>query len=355
METKITPVILSGGAGTRLWPMSRASTPKQLLNLTGAATMLQMTASRTADRTKFGAPLIVANDGQVLEIQRQLAAAGIEDGRLVLEPAARGTAAAIGLAAMLVGPDQILLVMPSDHLIGDIAAFLSSVARGVGAAECGWLVTFGIEPTKAKTGYGYIRRGQPLSAGVHQVERFLEKPPADVAAQLVTDGEHVWNAGIFMFTAGAYLNALDKHAPDVFLAVEASVRNGSEGEGSFRPEPSSFQTAPSISIDHAVLEKAERVAVVPVSMEWSDVGSWDALYEALEKDAYGSGTAGDVVAIGCNGSLIQSSGPLVAAIRVEDLIIVATKNAVLVMPRGESPRVREAVEACRAGNRDDLL
>lgn len=355
METKIMPVILSGGAGTRLWPMSRASAPKQLLKVTGAATMLQMTASRTADRTKFGAPLIVANDGQASEIQRQLAAAGIEDERLVLEPAARGTAAAIGLAAMLARPDQILLVMPSDHLIGDIAAFLSSVALGVGAAECGWLVTFGIEPTKAETGYSYIRQGQALSAGVHQVERFLEKPSADVAAQLVSDGQHVWNAGIFMFKAGAYLNALGKHAPDVFLAVEASVRNGREGEGSFRPEQRSFERAPLISIDHAVMEQADRVAVVPASMQWSDVGSWDALYDALDKDAYGSGIAGDVVAIGCSGSLIQSSGPLVAAIGVEDLIIIATKDAVLVMPRGESQRVREVVEACRTADRDDLL
>ncbi|MDP9412585.1 MAG: mannose-1-phosphate guanylyltransferase/mannose-6-phosphate isomerase [Pseudomonadota bacterium] len=355
METKITPVILSGGAGTRLWPMSRTQSPKQLLKLTGATTMLQMTVARTADPTRFHPPMIIAHDVHAAEIERQLASAGFQTKKLVLEPAARNTAAAITLAAVLASPDELLLVMPSDHVIADTGAFQDAVQRAVPVAQSGWLVTFGVRPTRAETGYGYIHRGDHLSPGVHRVQSFVEKPAAEIATQLAADGQHVWNAGIFMFRAEAFLSAMEKHAPDVLQAVRTSVRNGTAGEGRFRPEPSSFQTAPSISVDHAILEKAERVAVVPVSMEWSDVGSWDALYEALEKDAYGSGTAGDVVAIGCNGSLIQSSGPLVAAIGVEDLIIVATEDAVLVMPRGESQRVREAVEACREQGREDLL
>ncbi len=216
-------------------------------------------------------------------------------------------------------------------------------------------LTFGVRPTRAETGYGYIHRGDHLSPGVHRVQSFVEKPAAEIATQLAADGQHVWNAGIFMFRAEAFLSAMEKHAPDVLQAVRTSVWNGTAEEGRFRPEPSSFQTAPSISVDHAILEKADRVAVVPVSMEWSDVGSWDALYEAVDKDADGSGIAGDVVAIGCSGSLIQSSGPLVAAIGVEDLIIIATKDAILVTRRGESQRVREAVEACREQGREDLL
>ena len=355
METKIRPVILSGGAGSRLWPVSRSSSPKQLHKLIGSGTMLQMTMARIVDRGRFTAPLIVANEGHAPEIERQLGSAGFDIEALVLEPAARNTAAAIGLAASLAGPEDILLVLPSDHLIGDTPAFIAAVERGAPAAGDGWLVTFGVQPTRGETGYGYIRRGDELSAGVHRVERFVEKPAAGVAAQLASDGAHYWNAGIFMFRADAFLSALETYAPDVLRSVDAAVRRGTIEEGRFRPDARSFEDAPSISVDHAVMEKAGRVAVVPVSMQWSDLGSWDSLYEALDKDALGSGTSGDVVAIGCKNSLIRSSGPVVAAIGVEDLIIVATGDAVLVIPRGESQRVREAVEACRAADRHEVL
>jgi mannose-1-phosphate guanylyltransferase/mannose-1-phosphate guanylyltransferase/mannose-6-phosphate isomerase len=355
METKIRPVILSGGAGTRLWPMSRSPSPKQLHKLVGPESMLQLTLARVADRELFAPPLIVANDAHAPEIERQLADPHFDIEALVLEPAGRNTAAAIALAACLAAPGEILLVMPSDHLIGDTPAFLGAVQRARPSAEAGWLVTFGIQPTRAETGYGYIRRSNELSSGTHRVERFVEKPGAAVAAQLAADGQHYWNAGIFMFRADAFLSALETHAPDVLAAVRSSVELGSAREGRFRPDADAFEGAPSISIDHAVMEKSGQVAVVPVEMGWSDLGSWDSLYEALAKDGGGNGTSGDVLAIGCSNSLIRSSGPLVAAIGVEDLIIVATEDAVLVMPRGDSQRVREAVEACRAADRQKLL
>jgi mannose-1-phosphate guanylyltransferase/mannose-1-phosphate guanylyltransferase/mannose-6-phosphate isomerase len=355
METKIRPVVLSGGAGTRLWPMSRSPSPKQLHKLVGSETMLQLTIARVADRGRFAPPLIVANEAHAPEIERQLADPNFDIEALVLEPAGRNTAAAIALAACLAAPEDILLVMPSDHLIADTPAFLAAVERARSAAEAGWLVTFGVQPTRAETGYGYIRRSDELSSGAHRVERFVEKPEAAVAARLAADGEHYWNAGIFMFRADAFLSALETHAPDVLGAVRSSVELGSTGERRFRPDADAFEGARSISVDHAVMEKSGQVAVVPVDMGWSDLGSWDSLYEALVKDAEGNGASGDVMAIGCTNSLIRSSGPLVAAIGVEDLIIVATEDAVLVMPRGESQRVREAVEACRAADRPKLL
>lgn len=355
METKIRPIILSGGAGTRLWPMSRSSSPKQLHKLIGSGTMLQMTIARVLDRSRFAAPLIVASEAHAPEIERQLGEAGFDIEALVLEPTGRNTAAAIALAASLANPEDTLLVMPSDHLIGDAPAFIAAVDRAAPAAGDGWLVTFGIRPTSGETGYGYIRRGDRLSAELHRVERFLEKPKPRIAAQLACDGNHYWNAGIFMFRADAILAALETHAPDVLRSVQNSVALGKTGEGRFRPNGRAFQAAPSISVDHAIMEKAGQVAVVPVDMEWSDLGSWDALYEALEKDAEGNRTSDEVVAIRCRNSLIRSSGPVVAAIGVEGLIIVATSDAVLVVARGESQRVREAVEACRAADRHEVL
>ncbi len=354
MEAKITPIILSGGAGTRLWPMSRAALPKQLLKLGGASTMLQMTAARTRDPARFNHPVIIASEVHAAEIERQFNDAGMTIKELVLEPAPRNTAAAIGLAAMLARPEDILLVMPSDHVIGDTGAFIDAVERATPLANEGWLVTFGIEPERAETGYGYIRRGKSICTGVHQVRSFLEKPPAAVAAQLAADGQHYWNSGIFMFRADVFRSALNEHASDVFREVDASVRAGTRGDGFFRPERRSFEKTPAISVDHAIMEKADKAAVVPVSMQWSDIGSWDALYDFFEESLNGE-SSDKVIAIGCKDSLIQSSGPVVAAVGVENLFIIATADAVLVMPRGESQRVREDVEACRERKLTDLL
>lgn len=339
----VIPVILSGGAGTRLWPLSVPERPKQLLALTSDRTMLQMTALRAAEP-----PIVVAGESHANEVERQLAAIGIAPKALLLEPAARNTAPAIALAALLAPADMPLLVMPSDHVIGDVESFRKAIEAALPAAADGWLVTFGIAPEAPETGYGYIERGETIGEGLHRVARFREKPDAATAAAYVADGRHLWNGGIFLFRRDAFLQALAEHAPQVLAAAEASVEARREAGRRVYPDRTAFAASPSISVDYAVLEKAERIAVVPVSMGWSDVGSWDALYDAAVKDAEGNVVGGDAHAIGSGGCLIRSDGPVVTAVGVNDLVIVATKDAVLVVPRGETQRVREAVEALKA-------
>jgi mannose-1-phosphate guanylyltransferase/mannose-1-phosphate guanylyltransferase/mannose-6-phosphate isomerase len=343
----ITPVILSGGSGTRLWPLSRPERPKQLLALTGEETMLQMTLGRVSDPARFAPPVVIAAFAHAEEIQRQIGA-GTET--LVLEPTARNTAPAIALAALIAKPDDVLLVMPSDHLIRDRQAFLDAVALGLPLAEQGWLVTFGIVPNRAETGYGYIRRGRAIAPGVHRAEQFLEKPDAATAQALLESGDHFWNGGIFLFRADAYLTALGTHAPEVLHATRRGMANRRGSERHIHPDAEAFAAAPSISIDYAVMEKAEAVAVVPVEMGWSDIGSWDALYEVGEADADGNLLAGNVVATGSRNCLIRSDGLRIVTVGVEDLIVVASGDEILILPRGQSQRVKEALDALRASS-----
>jgi mannose-1-phosphate guanylyltransferase/mannose-1-phosphate guanylyltransferase/mannose-6-phosphate isomerase len=345
----VTPVILSGGAGTRLWPLSVPERPKQLLALTGERSMLQMTALRAAEP-----PIVVAGEAHAEEVERQLAELGLAPRALVLEPVGRNTAPAIALAALLAPADAPLLVMPSDHLIGDAEAFRAAVEAALPSAAEGWLVTFGIAPERPETGYGYIERGEAIGEGVHRVVRFREKPDAATAAAYVADGKHLWNGGIFLFRRDAFLEALEAHAPEVLAAAQAALEARREEGSRIYPDAAAFAASPSISIDFAVMEKAERIAVAPVSMGWSDLGSWDALYEAAAKDADGNALGGEVLAIGSGGCLIRSEGPVVAAVGVHDLVIVATRDAVLVLPRGETQRVREAVEALKAKRAGEL-
>ena len=344
----ITPVILSGGAGTRLWPLSRAALPKQLLPLTGDLTMLQMTALRTRGEGMFAPPILVAGAKHAGEVERQLGEVGVVPAALVLEPAGRNTAPAIALAALLAPADALLLVMPSDHLIRDVASFTAAVRSALPVAEEGWLVTFGIAPDRAETGYGYIRRGEALAPGVERVDRFLEKPDAPTAAAFVADGRHLWNGGIFLFRAGALIDELERHAPDILAACRAAIAAGASDGIRISPDPEAFAQSPAISIDYAVMEKAERVAVVPVSMGWSDIGSWDALHDVGDKDPDGNLVAGDAVALDSGNCLIRSAGPTVVTVGVQDLIVIATADSVLIVPRGQSQRVREAVEALKA-------
>jgi mannose-1-phosphate guanylyltransferase/mannose-1-phosphate guanylyltransferase/mannose-6-phosphate isomerase len=319
----IRPVILSGGAGTRLWPLSRADRPKQFLALAGDVSLLKATARRAA---AWGAPIVVAGREQALAVRAE-----VPDARLVLEPCARGTAAAIALAALAAAEGELLLVMPSDHHIEDEAAFRAAVATAVALARDGWLVTFGIAPDRAETGYGYIRRGEPLAAGAYRAARFAEKPDRATAEAWLAEGGWDWNAGIFLFAREALLGALSEHAPEVLAAVEGD-----------------FAAAPNASIDKAVMEKAAKVAIVPATMGWSDIGSWEALHALGPLDGDGNLLTGDVVAPDSRGCLVRSEGPVVVALGVEDLVIVATERAVLVVPRGESQRVREAIEALEA-------
>ncbi|MBA2921194.1 mannose-1-phosphate guanylyltransferase/mannose-6-phosphate isomerase [Sphingomonas sp. MAH-20] len=347
MSIPITPVILSGGAGTRLWPLSTAATPKQMLRLAGELTMLQATAARVADRARFAGPVVVANAAHADAIEAQLAAIGCPPDALVLEPAGRNTAPAIALAA-LAAPDALLLVMPSDHVIGDVDAFRAAIDRAAPLAEQDWLVTFGITPERPETGFGYIRLGDALAEGVHRVDRFVEKPPRADAERMVREGGYAWNGGIFLFRAQAYLDALAVHAPAMRDAVAAAMDGAQRSGCRVLPDPASFGASPADSIDYAVLEKAERVAVVPVAMAWSDVGSWDAVHGLGTPDGQGNVLSGAVVALDSADCMIRSDGPTVAALGVSDLIVVATRDQVLILPRGRSQEVKQLLDAVRA-------
>lgn len=351
MADLITPVILSGGAGTRLWPLSLPERPKQLMSIGSDRTMLQETALRTRDHTRFAPPIVVANLEHAEAIEAQLAEVDVAPGALVLEPAGRNTAPAIALAAFATAPDALLLVMPSDHTIWRVNAFLEAVLRAAPLAREDWFVTFGIEPERAETGFGYIKPGAQLAEGVHRVEQFVEKPPLVEAQRMLRDGGYVWNGGIFMFRAGAYLDALAKHAPHILGPVSDAMKNAPQDGIRIRPDARLFADSPSGSIDYAVMEKADRVAVVPVSMDWSDVGSWDAVHALGPHDEDGTVALGDVVALDTANCLVRSDGPTIATLGVSDLIVVATDRHVLVLPRGRSQEVKRLLEAVKERER----
>lgn len=341
---RIIPVILSGGSGTRLWPMSQPDRPKQFLPLASDATMFEATVARCADRTRFAAPMIVANARHADLIESQL---GGTEATLVLEPLARNTAPAIALAALLADKNAPLLVMPSDHVITDEAAFMAAVDAALPFVEAGWLVTFGIAPDGPETGYGYIQIGDVLGSGVNRVARFVEKPDRARAEAMIAAGGHVWNGGIFLFRADAFLAALAAHAPDMLVAAQAAVASAERHGTRIFPDAAAFAASPSESIDYAVMEKADRVAVVPVAMGWSDVGSWDALH-TLGSNADGHAHRGDVIALDTSNCLLRSDGIRIAAVGVHDLIVVASGNDVLILPRGQSQDVKRIVEALKA-------
>jgi mannose-1-phosphate guanylyltransferase/mannose-1-phosphate guanylyltransferase/mannose-6-phosphate isomerase len=343
-ENRIVPVILSGGSGTRLWPMSQPERPKQFLPLASDATMFEATVARCADHTRFAAPMVVANAHHVDLIEAQLA--GIE-ATLVLEPLARNTAPAIALAALLADPKAPLLVMPSDHVITDEVAFMAAVDAVLPLVENGWLATFGIAPDGPETGYGYIQTGERLAPGVNRVARFVEKPDRARAEKMIASGDHVWNGGIFLFRADAFLGALAVHAPDMLTAAQAAVAKAERQGARILPDATEFAASPDDSIDYAVMEKAERVAVVPVAMGWSDVGSWDALH-TIGSNEDGHAHHGDVIALDTKNCLLRSDGIRIAAVGVHDLIVVASGNDVLILPRGQSQDVKRIVEAMKA-------
>ncbi|UAK25427.1 mannose-1-phosphate guanylyltransferase/mannose-6-phosphate isomerase [Sphingomonas nostoxanthinifaciens] len=344
MSPIVTPVILSGGSGTRLWPLSRTGRPKQLLSLTSADTMLQLTAKRTGG-AGFAQPLVVANAAHADMIERQLQQAGISDMRLILEPVGRNTAPAIAAAALALDRDALMLVMPSDHVIDDVEAFRQAVAIAVPLVADGWLATLGITPDQPETGYGYIKRGAELAPGVARIDRFVEKPDRDTASAYLAEGGYSWNGGIFLFGAGAYLDALERYAPEILSAVRTSMENARHEGSRIFPDPHAFAASPSQAVDYAVMEKTDKAAVVPVEMGWSDVGSWDALHAISVRDEGDNAHHGEVVAIDTKGCLIRSEGPLVAAVGVKDLIVIATPDAVLILPRGSSQDVKRAIQA----------
>lgn len=358
-DERIRPVLLSGGAGSRLWPLSRRARPKQLAALGGIEPMIVATARRVENPTQFAPPIIVAGADHAAALARSLADAGIAADALLVEPEGRNTAPAIALAAQCAqaeDADPLLLVMPSDHVVADVPAFHAAIARAVPAAREGALVTFGIAPDRPETGYGYIERGPAAGEGVFRARRFVEKPDAATAAAYLASGRFDWNAGIFLFRASALLDALGTHAADIAGAVAAAWASRSTGEdGTIMPGAQAWATCPARSIDYAVMEQAADVRVVPVAMGWSDVGAWDALAALTAPDAGGNAISGDVVALDAQGCLLRSEGPLVAAIGVTDLCVVATPDAVLVIPRDRAQEVRRIVEELKLTGRSALL
>ena len=342
--TMIRPVILSGGAGTRLWPLSVPERPKQLHALTSERTMLQETALRVADPALFGSPILIANARHADEIELQVSDIGIADALTILEPAGRNTAPAIGLAALAAQPDDILLILPSDHVIADAAGFRAAIETGAALASDGWLVTLGIQPDRPETGYGYIRRGLPLAGGAFVADAFVEKPDRATAEAYLADGDYYWNGGIFLFRAGRLIEELEAYAPDILGGLRRAMAGARRADGRLYPDPDAFAEVRAESIDYAVMEKSDRLAVVPVAMGWSDLGSWDALYDHARKDGAGNVSSGTVTMIDSAGCLLHGDGRRLVAVGVEDLIVIATADAVLILPRGESQRVKEAVD-----------
>jgi mannose-1-phosphate guanylyltransferase/mannose-6-phosphate isomerase len=337
-KARIRPVILAGGSGTRLWPMSTAATPKHLLPLIGETSLFEQTLARFADPARFGPPIVVANLAQEAALGGLLAP--VAGAQLVLEPMKRDSAPAIALAALVADPGELLLMSPSDHHIADGAAFHAAIEAGRAAAEAGDIVTFGIEPDHPATGFGYIAAS--AGTGTRRVDRFIEKPDAARAKALLDAGGHYWNAGVFLARASTWLSAMERHVPDMVVAARAALATADCDGGIIRPGAEEFARSPAQSIDYAVMEKERAVSVVPVSMGWSDIGSWQSLHEAALCDAGGNSVGAGSVAIDAAGTLIRSSGPRVAAIGVEGLVIIATPDAVLVVPRDQSQRVREA-------------
>jgi mannose-1-phosphate guanylyltransferase / mannose-6-phosphate isomerase len=356
---RIVPVILSGGSGTRLWPVSRESFPKQLWPLLSDRTLMQETALRAAG-PEFAPPIVVCNHEHRFLIAEQLRAAGIHDARIVLEPVGRNSAPAIAAAAVLVAetdPNAVLWMMAADASIADEVALRSALQAAATAARAGYVVTFGMKPTAPETGYGYIEIGAPLrdAAGVYAIARFREKPDAETAARFVADGRHLWNSGMFVFTVNTLLEELEAHAPDVLPAVRQAVTDRTGDLDFIRLGVAAFTACPSISIDYAVAERSSRAAVVPADLGWSDVGSWSALWELGAKDAAGNVAVGDVVLEGAENCYVRSDGMLAAVVGLRDAVVVVTEDAVLAMHRGHAQDVKKIVERLKASGRPEAV
>lgn len=349
----VVPVVLSGGSGTRLWPLSRSARPKQFLPLVSSVTLFQATLARLAPLgAALAPPIVVCNDAHRFLVAEQLRELGLQAEAILLEPAGRNTAPAVAAAAFAAqrahgaATDPLLLVLPADHVIADGPAFLAAIECALEAAAAGNLVTFGVVPDRPETGYGYILRGADRGRW-SALEQFVEKPDAATAARYVASGRYLWNSGMFVFAASSYLRELEAQAPAMVDACARALASA-EVDADFTRLGRAFLDSPSDSIDYAVMEKTTRAAVVPLRAGWSDVGSWDALHDVVEKDGDGNTVRGDVIAHGCRDSYVASSGRLVVGIGLDGCVVVETPDAVLVMAKQSAQALKAAVDEVKA-------
>lgn len=351
------PLILSGGSGTRLWPVSRKNLPKQFLSLAGHGTLFQQTVARAMALPGATAPIVIASDDHRFLAGEQLLDIKTRGAAILLEPVARNTAPAIAAGAMhalSLNDDAVLLVLPADHLISDQAAFASAVDKAIPLARDGRLVTFGIRPTRPETGFGYIKRGAPLGEGAFAIAEFVEKPPLDIAMEYVKGDAYDWNSGMFLFSARAYLQELARHAPAMREAVQVAYERATRDLDFTRLDPTAFSSVESESIDYAVMEKTAHAAVVPVACGWSDIGSWEALWSAVDRDAEGNFREGDTIAMDTSNSVIISHDKhLVATLGLDGVVVVTTPDATLVARKESSQDVKRIVEKLKADGRSE--
>ncbi len=355
----ITPVILSGGSGTRLWPASRAAFPKQLLALVGERTLLQATVDRVSPGADdlFGPGAILTNVAHAEETRRQLADLDPQP-VLILEPFGRNTAACAAVAAIWTAargdPEGLVLLAPADHHIPDVAMFRRTTRAAVEAARSGRLVTIGIKPTHPETGYGYVRMGDRLGE-IFEAAEFVEKPDLATAEAYLAHGRYYWNGGYFLFRADRMLAEMARLQPDILDAARAALAAGAHSPGTIALDPAAFEACPSDSIDYAIMEKTDGIAVSPLDGAWSDLGSWTSIWETAQKDTAGNVASGDVLLIDARDCLVRSDGPLVTVLEAEGLIVVVERGVVMVAPKAKAQKVKSIVDALRRAGRTDLL
>lgn len=350
----LTPVIMAGGSGTRLWPLSRRMLPKQFLNLVGENSMLQETLLRLGGLERSPA-MVVCNTEHRFLVAEQLQELGESGGEIILEPVGRNTAPAIAVAsiqALESEDDPLLLVLAADHVIADKAAFHAAIANGEKLAREDHLVTFGIVPNSPETGYGYIHRGDAVGDGF-SVAQFVEKPDLATAEKYLASGEYYWNSGMFMFRASRYLEELERFCPDNVHSCRAAVEQGRKDLDFFRLDEASFKTATAESVDYAVMEKTDRAVVVPLDAGWNDIGSWSALWDIDDKDQHNNAMKGDVMVFDTTDSLVHAESRLVTAVGVKNIVVIETKDAVLVADKSQAQNVKEIVNGLRAQEREE--
>ena len=349
------PVIMAGGSGTRLWPLSRELFPKQFLALDGKRSMLQATVARLEGLTD-AQPLVICNEAHRFLVAEQLRQVGALSRNILLEPAGRNTAPAVALAALQAtadGSDPLLLVLAADHVIQDPAAFQAAVRTALPLAQAGKLVTFGIVARRPETGYGYIKRGAAVTTGAWAVERFVEKPALELAEQYVASGDYDWNSGMFLFRASRYLDELEAHRPDILATCRAAFAQPQSDLDFVRVDEAAFRACPDESIDYAVMEKTGSAVVVPMNAGWSDVGAFAALWEVLPHDEHGNVHRGDVISHDSHDNLVFAENALVATVGLRDHVVVQTKDAVMVAPRDRAGEVKQIVARLKASGRNE--